>query len=456
MRRRTYLIRKGARYHFRRRLPFDYDCNRPITIALNTAEPAEARRLASRLAVRWDEVAMYAGYNFERSALTREEQRSLFRKALEDELLHATRDPLPMTGTGHPSTHKILAAAYDVVRLVSPGATSIHADDIDAVIGVSWTEEERRLLARTLSLMITPKIIGWGTAARELKELGVPVNNGTLHEARSTMLRGRAEAQKRACLSEHPLIAATGDPGFYLADDALVAEARKSDLPQAPAPTQPVSRTAPAHVLFSEATTVRFSEQLDDLEAAMFELNGWQPDNGKIRLMLETFAWLTGDKAMSDYRPADIPAYVRNLRNIPTDFLWGRLGKAGGMAMPFDPQKFAQKIPADRRRSARTINSHLTKMAAASEILKRSFWLPRAGFGNVMDFHDCRLKVDDDPASPKRVPWTPSHLRVMYGLPLWQGGGGANQRVKTSSAPVIYQDAAYWVPLLGTYTGLAR
>src|SRR5690606_570740 len=47
-------------------------------------------------------------------------------------------------------------------------------------------------------------------------------------------------------------------------------------------------------------------------------------------------------------------------------------------------------------------------------------------------------------------------LETMYALPIWQGGGGSGRRLKPESAPAIYQDAAYWVPLIGTYTGLAR
>ncbi|OBX19909.1 hypothetical protein A9995_04995 [Erythrobacter sp. QSSC1-22B] len=50
MRKQTYLIRKGARYHFRRRLPSYGSDNGAITLSLNTADPAEARRLTRRLA----------------------------------------------------------------------------------------------------------------------------------------------------------------------------------------------------------------------------------------------------------------------------------------------------------------------------------------------------------------------------------------------------------------------
>ena len=48
----TYLCRRDARYHWRSRL-FPWKLvNEPMSIALKTADPAEARRLAARPSVR--------------------------------------------------------------------------------------------------------------------------------------------------------------------------------------------------------------------------------------------------------------------------------------------------------------------------------------------------------------------------------------------------------------------
>jgi len=425
---------------------------------LNTAEPSEARRLASRLAVRWDEMEMYVAKDLERGTLTREEQRALFRQGLEDELLLATREaPLqPRTGSAHPLTHKILAAAYEVIRRMPPDTPALTLQHLEAVVDDSWSDEERALLVKALTICVTPKMVGRGTMSAALKRIGAPVNEGTLNEARSSMLLGRIEAQRRASLVDHPILLATGDPAYYLLDDDLVREARKSLGAQPAALPQSPESQLPVNGFFFAATSIRFSEQLSELHDQMFEKNGWQLDDGKTRLALEGFAWITGDKPMSSYGPSDIPTYVQHLAKIPTDFKWGRLGKSGGMAKPFDEAMFAKKPPKDRTRSARTINSQLSKLATASEILKKTFWLPKSGHGNLMDFLDARMKVDDDPANPKRVPWTPKHLRVMYSLNIWQGGGGANHRLKASTSPMIYQDAAYWIPLFGTYAGLAR
>ncbi|WJY19501.1 hypothetical protein QQW98_04550 [Alteriqipengyuania flavescens] len=82
-----------------------------------------------------------------------------------------------------------------------------------------------------------------------------------------------------------------------------------------PAESSPAQKDE-GNLFFAKTTTVRFSEQLDELHDMMFEANGSQPDNNKTRHMLEAFAWLTGDKVMSDYGPADIDEYVRFLARL--------------------------------------------------------------------------------------------------------------------------------------------
>lgn len=52
-------------------------------LALGTADPADARRIVNRLAVRWDAISMYVADRIERGTLTLEEQRALFRQGLE-------------------------------------------------------------------------------------------------------------------------------------------------------------------------------------------------------------------------------------------------------------------------------------------------------------------------------------------------------------------------------------
>lgn len=133
MRRQTYLIRKGARYHFRRRFPSYGSDNGAITLSLHTADPAEARRLARRLAVRWDEIAMIEGQNIKRASLTVAEMQTIFRAGLEEELAIAASDlaaPRKFRETD-PGSGELFVAAYEAIRQVRADADHVPSEILD-------------------------------------------------------------------------------------------------------------------------------------------------------------------------------------------------------------------------------------------------------------------------------------------------------------------------------------
>lgn len=463
MGRQTYLLRKNGRYHFRRRVTFGGGNCQPIMLALGTADPADARRIVNRLAVRWDAISMKVAQQIERGTLTLEEQRALFRQGLEHELADATRHVTAprRRDIDEAAFSKVAIAAYTIVGSVSHDAAELSSGLIEAHIDDSWTDAERRFLMNMLRLYITPMTVSRSDAVGALEVLGTPINDGTATEARWNLIRGRIEAQRRAPLVDHPLFADRDVPALHLLDDDLVQQARRV-MPIRPVPVHPATVHRPAEPAastdngyFARSTTIRFSEQLDELLATMVLNKKYKPDNGQRRRILETFAWITCDKAMSDYGPEDRTAFVKAMTNIPNTVRFGELNKSGPMAVPYDAAAFAAPT-SDTLRSGRTINRDLIILAAAEEVLHETHWRPRYGGDRVLNFMKSWTKIEEDFADPKRVPWTPEHLRTMYSLPLWQGGGGPNERIKPSSAPKVYQDAGYWLPLFGTYMGVAR
>lgn len=472
MRKQTYLMRKGAKYHFRRRIASDYKCKRSISIALNTAEPAVARHLATRLAARWDEVAMYIGHQIERGTLSLAEQEALYREALEDELAKATADITAPIGGAPPMTpvqSKLLETGYRIVGRVPAEASEPDPASIEAEIDDSWTKEELALLDKVLRLIVTPGVVARSEIQSALRKLGAPANEGTLREARSHILRGRAEAQRRRALLDHPAIAGSGKGVMALLDDALVAAAMRGDTGMQPLaagaaayphpfPYPPYSHphSAPDECIYRTRTTLRFSDVMEEVLEAVAAERDWDEDDGQRERIAQTFAWITGDKVLSDYREEDVDYFTKMMRRIPKKFKWGKLYESGAMAEPFDEEQFSEKPAPDQKRSPRTINRDLTVLAAMSEQLAKSHWKLRYGKDLEMDFLDAWIRVVNDPNDPKRPPWTPEHLRTMYDLPLWQGGGGSGNRLKPARSPEVYQDAAFWVPLLGTCLGLAR
>lgn len=461
--RQTYLLRKNGRYHFRRRFAFGGGNRQPIMLALGTADPGDARRIVNRLAVKWDAISMQVAQRIERGTLTLEEQRTLFRQGLEKELADATRH---VTAPRRPDIDeaafsKVAVAAYTIVGSVPHDSSELSPELIEAHVDDSWTDAERRFLMNMLRLYITPMTVSRSHAVDALEALGSPINDGTATEARWNLIRGRIEAQRRAPLVDHPLFADRDVPALHLLDDDLVQQARRvvpiRPVSAGPAPGQPQGEPAAStgNGYFAKSTTIRFSEQLDEMLATMVLNKKYKPDNGQRRRILETFAWITHDKALSDYGPEDRTAFVKAMTKIPNTVRFGELNKSGPMGLPFDAAGFDAPT-SDTKRSDRTINRDLIVLAAAEEVLHETHWRPRYGGDRVLNFMKSWTKIEEDFNDPKRVPWTPEHLKTMYSLPLWHGGGGPNERIKPSPATKVYQDAAYWLPLFGTYMGVAR
>ncbi len=209
MRQQSYLVRKGARYHFRRRRPSAYSCSQTISIALGTADPGEARRLARLLAVKWDELTMFLEPRIERGNLTLDEQEALFRQGLADELARATTHVTAPLGasTPHPKHHKIMAAAYRIVARVPHHAKALEPGILETEINDSWSEADVDLLVKTLRWLVTPMSVSRTEAKEALGRLAGPTSEGAIREARSHLLRGFAEAQDRAALFSHATVA---------------------------------------------------------------------------------------------------------------------------------------------------------------------------------------------------------------------------------------------------------
>ncbi len=460
MRRQTYLIRKGARYHFRRRYESNaFNC--PITVSLGTADPGEARRLASRLAVIWDETTMHMQSSFQRGTLTIEERETIYKNALKEELAHATAHKISPVGSSstHPSLHKIMAAAYRIVLQMPHDAKGIDAEVIESAIDDSWSDSDFMRLIKTLKFVVTPMAVSLSDAKDALDELGIAHNEAILGDARSQKLRGFAEAHDRAALLDHPVIKTSGKGVMALLDDDVISRAlQQINAPKTAGPQSAsvqMENNPETQSVFLRPSNQRFSEIIDPTLASLFAQNKWKPDKNQRKSIAERFAWITGDKIMTEYFESDIQDYVDALNLIPTNFKFGHLGKSGAMAKPFDPSTIPALTP-ETARNGRTINRDLSVLQKMSKHLAKSHWRPKYGKALEMDFLGSSVRIEVDPWNPERMPWTPKHLKTMFSLPLWQGSGGTNERMTTCSRPVIYQDAAYWAPLIATYTGMGR
>lgn len=401
----------------------------------------------------------------ERGHLTIEEQEALFRKGLKDELARATAHLRAPIGSDGPNSgmHKIMEAAYRIVARVPHDAPAIDVATFEAVADESWSDEEIVLLRKTLECLVTPMSVSRTEAKEALEELGGPLNEGTIREARSQILSGYAEAHRRSSFLDSEEVQASGRGIMALLDDAIIGRAwaaqRKPQLSSAPVPETVKATVPPANQPVQESiyafpSDLRFSEVMHKVLAELAKEKGWAKDNGQREAVCERAAWICGDKPLRNWSAADAEYFAKTVAKFPKDFRWGKLGVSGAMAVPFDEKD----IPSNegKERSARTINRDLSILQNISRRLAKTHWRLKYSKEIEVDFLAYTIKVEDDKEDPDRMPWTPEHLVAMYWLPLWQGGGGKAARLKPSKRPMVYMDAAYWLPLIATYTGLCR
>lgn len=129
----SYLWRRGARYHYRRRLYLRKIVNRPITVPLATADPAEARHLATRLSAKWEVLTMQMFDRAGRGFLKAGELESVFRAGLDEELGLAMASRLDggMAAGLDRRALRVLEATYRIAARLPADADSVPSDLID-------------------------------------------------------------------------------------------------------------------------------------------------------------------------------------------------------------------------------------------------------------------------------------------------------------------------------------
>ncbi|MDR6115796.1 MULTISPECIES: DUF6538 domain-containing protein [unclassified Sphingomonas] len=458
----TYLCRRGARYYYRRRLYQRSVVNHPISISLGTADPVEARRLVPRLSARWEMMAMQMFNRTSRGFLQAQELTRIFRAGLDEELglAMASHFDAPDALEGNRRTLRVLEAAYRIAARLPADADSVPETIVNELTD-GFSDEDRAAVVIMLR-SLAPHKSAQRDAESALTAISAPTTPRAIDDARVQLLRARAEAQARAALADHPLAASRGDPYTALLDDDVVAAIRRqpaahsTGAPAEHADPHRLSGAAPVDSPFLTQDTRRFSEIIEDTIKMIQSAGDWDEDLDQRRRVIRSFGWITGDKRLCDYGPADALHYAQTLRKLPTEFRWGT-PEAGAMSRPLkevlgEVDAMAKKT----RRSDRTYNRDLTIMARFSRELAKASWRPRFGKDLIVDFNEHTAKVQDDPTDPDRMPWTEEQLVCAFKAPIYTGGGGCSRRFKTGSDNKVWQDAAYWVPLLLAYTFMSR
>lgn len=389
------------------------------------------------------------------------ELESVFRAGLDEELGLAMASRLDggMAAGLDRRPLRVLEATYRIAARLPADADSVPSDLIDELTD-GFSAQDRAAVVLMLK-SLAPHRSARRDAEHVLHQLSAPVTDRTIGDARVQLLLARAEAQARATFASHPLVVRQGDPFAALLDDDVVATIRRGTAGhQTPADmgsavdSDPYA--APASSLFLMPDTRRFSEIIEPTIASIRGSGDWNADMEQRRRVIRGFAWISGDKRLCDYGPADAQLFAKTLRDLPVDFRWGTATE-GAMSRPLaDVLAEIEAMPAKTPRSDRTFNRDLTIMARFSRELAKTAWRPKFGKDLIVDFNAFTTSIKAIPGETDRMPWTEEQLVCAFSSPIYTGGGGCKRRLKADPQGNVWQDAAYWVPLLLAYTFMSR
>ncbi|HCB74781.1 MAG TPA: hypothetical protein DEP91_01170 [Sphingomonas bacterium] len=449
--------RRNGRYVFRRRVHFRNLISRPVAIALGTADPKVARYKASLLSACFVRVKASVEMDMKQGRrMTGTEIEALFRAELEAELrfyVHSAYEDAPWSDSV-PEVAAWEAEAYNIARL--PGRRhGLLQQDRDALTrrglerNISTIEEYARQIREALD---DEAVI------RRLKAIDAPVHSENIEAARTHLIRAAAAATTQAQRVFDPDVMDAADPIQALMAYLGPVSDEVQALLKRPIPAALPSVVAgPADGMFLAFDQRRFSEVIDQILRSLKADGVWKGDLRQQRHIMETFAWITGDKALGSYGHLDVETFKQGLQQLPKRFDYGSLSD-GAMSRPFREvlAGLPPLAPGDRR-SAKTTNRDLSTMATVARHLAKTSWKSRLAGAVILDFGGARVAVKADPDIDTRPPWTSAHLSALFHSPIYAGGDGALRRLRAeSSSPRVWHDAAYFAPLLWFYTHACR
>lgn len=406
-----HTCRRQGRYVFRRRVHFRNLISKPIGIALQTADPKVARQRAALLSARFAIVKSSVERMMESGrALTGAEIEALFREELEREV------------SGH------VQRAFEESEWAS-SAAEIAAMDAEVYSLLRSPDRHAEELVEHVRDMIPEDFI-----AGRLAAIGAPVHPGSIAAARTHLIRARAVGSSRAQrLFDDDVLNAPDPVRALLADLGEPTAEAASLLRRNGAPSiHPVAAAAPDGGHFLIYDSRRFGDIIEDVIAALKAEKIWKEGYDQKRRIMQTFAWITGNRELGSYDHRDVAAFKAGLLRLPTTFRFGTLTK-GAMARPFaDVVSELESPPASQRRNNKTINRDLSTMSTVAKHLEQTAWKSRIPGAKVMDFSSATIAIKESDSTDLRPPWTTAHLQCLFGSPIYVGGGAGKRRLKES------------------------
>ncbi len=425
-----------GRYVFRRRVHFRNLISKPVAVALQTAVPKVARQRAALLSARFAVVKASVEKMLECGrTLTGAEIEALFRQELERELsVHIQR--ASEDGDWSPATVEVAeldAEVYDLLR--GPGR---HAREL--------IEYAREMLPDDL-------------VAERLAALGAPLDPGSIAAARTHLIRARAVGASQAKRLFDIDVLDAADPVRALLADLGEPSAEAADLLRRDraVPVVAAPAAAPDGGQFLIYDSRRFGDVIEDVIAALRAESVWKEGYEQKRRIMQTFAWITGNRELGTYDHRDVADFKAGLMKLPTTFRFGTLTQ-GAMSRSF-AEVVAELPPLkpEERRNNKTVNRDLSTMSTVAKHLEQSAWKPRFPGAKVMDFSGATVAIKESGSTDLRPPWTTAHLKCLFSSRLYTGGGAGKRRLKEAEfGAQVWHDAAYFAPLIWYYSHTCR
>lgn len=428
--------RHRGRYVFRRRVHFRNLISKPLAIALQTADPKVARQRAALLSARFAIVKASVDKMLQCGRdLTGAEIEALFREELEREL------------SGH------IQRAFGDAEW-SCAAVEVAALDAEVYNLLRGPGRHAKELIDHVREMIPDE-----TVAERLAAIGAPVHSGSIAAARTHLIRARAVGSSRAQrLLDDDVLDAPDPMRALLADlgeptSRAAGMRRQDDV----SPIFTTSAAAPDGGQFLIYDSRRFGEVIEAVISELKAESVWKEGYDQKRRIMQTFAWITGNRELGTYDHRDVAAFKTGLMKLPTTFRFGTLNK-GAMARPFaDVVAELPPPPPEQRRNNKTINRDLSTMSTVAKHLEQTAWKPKVAGAKVMDFSGATVAIKESDSTDLRPPWTTAHLQCLFNSPLYTGGGAGKRRLKESEfGGHVWHDAAYFAPLIWYYTHACR
>ena len=457
-----FCTRRSGRYYFRRRVRLQDGKDIHVIVPLSTCDGQEARERVAMLAAQFDRIrrAVNAHYNLDDTL-----NPAMLKGLFETELRHCLRkfvaefhDPA-CNPAARIDVHRTFASALDIAQ--RPGTTNELTDAQRQMLAAAGHDEGAiEWVAADLDRHCGKDSIPEGTLALMAEGLGLEPSDINIARLRHIHLLAQSEAHRLASHFLDEDVQSAFDQ-----EEALLAKRRRNGEPLTFAPPAGVAAPAAAlpspvsavvtpvdsardDCLFKTYHTTRFSEVIPKILRLARAAGHWNRGLAQYERVLRTFAWVTGDKPLGDYDHADVAKFKNALLEMPRDYR-----PAKDFERPFDEVAATLKVTPANARSVNTIKRDLSYMSTAYQILAEDEWQPKAANTKALDFAGVKFgkhkKVSE---KTERPPWTPEHMRCLFSAPIWTGGGGQLRRLDANAGTAVYQDAAYWLPILLYYT----